>query len=280
MSVLKVTLALAATLIVAGCSTLRFAYDNAELYVKYRAGQYLDLRGAQDHELARQIDSFFAWHRSRALPEYVLVAEEAAKRVGNGLSREDIVWGYDSLVAHAQESLRAAAQRVAPLLDRLTPEQAAYLEKGFAEDNRRFARMVLRGSEEDRRKRRAQRVQERLEEWVGNLSQAQVERVRQFSERAPLLGELRERYRRRLQAEVLAMVRERRAESLLAGRLAGWESGREREHAEAAERLRQEYFELLLDLDRTLSAEQRARVQQRLHRYASDFAVLAGRTGQ
>lgn len=71
------------------------------------------------------------------------------------------------------------------------------MEEGFAEDNREFARENLRGSEEDRRKRRAKRVEERLEDWVGNLSQAQ-ERVREYSERAPLMGQLRDRAQERL----------------------------------------------------------------------------------
>lgn len=270
-------LACAAAAALAGCSTLRFAYDNADVYVKYRAGHYLDLRGAQDHQLAHEIDAFFDWHRREALPRYVRIAEEAGARVRKGLSRDDVVWGYDSLVAHARESLRAAARRIAPLLDRLTPEQVAYMENGFAEDNRRFARENLRGSEEERRRRRAQRVEERLEDWVGRLSQAQVQRVRQFSERAPLLGEQRDRDRRRLQAEVLAMVRARRAESLLAERLARWDEGREPAYALGLAATREEYFALLVDIDRSLSAEQRARALEHLERYRRDLAVLARR---
>jgi hypothetical protein len=274
----KVTLAFAAAaLLLAGCSALRLAYDNADVYVKYRAGQYLDVKGAQDQELAERIDSFFAWHREAALPDYARIAEEAAARVGKGLSHEDLVWGYDSLVAHARRSLHAAAQRIAPLLDRLTPEQVAYMEKGFAEDNRKFARENLRGSERDRRKRRAQRVEERLEDWVGNLSQAQVERVRQYSERAPLLDELRDRDRKRLQAEVLGMVRARRARALLPERAANWQDGRDPELARAAEAGRRELYALLLDLDRSLSAAQRASAQERLRHYAADFEVLARR---
>jgi hypothetical protein len=276
-SVRKVTLALALLALLAACSTLRLAYDHADVYVKYRAGQYLDLKGAQDHELAQRIDSFFAWHRENALPEYARVAEEAAARVGKGLSREDLVWGYDSIVAHARLGLRDAARRIAPLLDRLTPEQAAFMEKGFAEDNRKFARENLRGSEEDRRKRRAKRVEERLEDWVGNLSQAQVERVREYSERAPLMGELRDRERRRLQAEVLGMVRARQAQALLPERAAHWERGRDPAYVRASEANRREFFALLLDLDRMLSAAQRARAQQHLRHYAGDFVQLAQR---
>jgi len=279
-SVLKVTLALAAAALLAGCSMVRLAYDNAELYVKYRAGHYLDLKGAQDHELAQRIDSFFAWHRSEALPDYARVAGEAAKRVGKGLSREDLVWGYDSLVAHARHSLRAAAERVAPLLDDLTPEQVAYMEKGFAEDNRRYAREHLRGSEQERRGRRAKRVQERLEDWVGNLSQAQVERIGRYSQRAPLVDEWRDRDRKRLQAEVLEMVRAREAQQRLAERLVHWERGRDPAHAKASEAAREELYALLLDLDRSMTPQQRALAQETFGRYAQDFSRLASQKGQ
>ena len=277
-SVRKVTLALAAAWLLGGCSAVRFAYDNADTYLYYRSTQYLDVHGEVADDLRARIDSFLAWHRGQALPEYARIAEEAAARVGKGLSREDLVWGYDSIVAHAREGLRAAAERIAPLLDRLTPEQVSRLEEGFAEDNRKFAREHLRGTEQERRKRRARRVEERLEDWVGNLSQAQVERIMRFSERAPLADELRDRDRRRLQAEVLDLVRRRQAKARLAERLVEWRRGRDPRYADARKATQAELFSLLLDLERTLTAEQRSRAQANLRRYAGDFAALASRS--
>jgi len=279
-SVPKVTLALAAVSLLAACSALRLAYDNAGVYVKYRAGQFLDVKGAQDHELAQRIDSFFVWHRASALPAYARTAEEAAARIGKGISRADLVWGYDSFVAHARQSLRGAAERVAPLLDRLTPEQLAYMEKGFAEENRRFAKENLRGSDGERRKRRAERVEERLEDWVGGLSEAQVERVRLYSQRAPLVDELRQRDHRRLQARVLDMARARRAQRELPALAGSWPAGREAAYAKASEAAREEYYALLLDLDRSMTPEQRARAQRTLRRYAADFVRLSRQTSQ
>ena len=277
-SVLKVTLALLAAWMMSGCTALRVAYENADTYLYWRSGSYLDLDRKESQELAQRINDFFAWHRAKELPQYARIADEASQRLRDGLSREDLVWGYDSLVAHARQSLRAAAERIAPLLDRLTPQQVAHLEKGFAEDNRKFARENLRGSEKERRKRRAKRVEERLEDWVGNLTHAQVERVRQYSERAPLYDELRDRDRKRLQAEVLEMVRLRAAQKRLPQLAANWDRGRDPAYAAASEAARQEYFALLLDLDRTLTHGQRVRAIANLERYAEDFKVLASKT--
>ena len=278
-SVMKVTLALAAVWLLAGCSALRFAYESADSYLLYRAKGYLDLDEKGSDELEQRIDQFFAWHRRNALPQYARISEEAAKRVTKGLSREDLVWGYDSLVANARQSLRVAAERIAPLLDRLTPQQVAHMEKRFAEDNRKFARDYLRGSEVDRRKRRAKRVEERLEDWVGNLSSVQLEKVRQFSERTPLYDELRARDRERMQAEFLAMIRKREAQKRLPDWIANWERGRDPAHLAASERFRQDYFTLVLEIDKTLTPQQRNRAAANFRRYAEDFTVLARRAG-
>ena len=278
-SVLKVTLALAAAALLAACTALRLAYDNADTYLLFRAKSYLDLDAKGSDELDERIDEFFAWHRRTALPQYARVSDEAAKRLAKGLSREDVVWGYDSLVAHARQSLRFAAERVAPLLDRLTPQQVAHMERRFAEDNRKFAREYLRGSEAERRKRRARRLEERLEDWLGNLSHVQAEKVRQFSERTPLYDELRAKDRQRMQAEFVDMIRKREVQKRLPDWIANWDHGRDPAHLAASERFRQEYLALLLEIDKTLSSEQRNRAAANFRRYAEDFRVLARRAG-
>ena len=276
-SVLKVTAAFAAAWLLVGCTALRLAYDNADTYLHFRAQSYLDLDAKGSDALDERVDEFFAWHRRTALPQYARISDEAAKRMTRGLSREDLVWGYDSLVAHARQSLRFAAERVAPLLDRLTPQQVAYMERRFAEDNRKFAREYLRGSEAERRKRRAKRLEERLEDWVGNLSSVQAEKVKQFSERTPLYDDLRAKDRQRMQAEFVDMIRKREAQKRLPDWIANWEHGRDPAHLAASERYRQEYVVLLLELDKTLSSEQRHRAAATFRRYAEDFRVLARR---
>ncbi|MFN2643933.1 MAG: DUF6279 family lipoprotein, partial [Burkholderiales bacterium] len=250
-------------------------YDNADVYLAWRAQHYLDLDEAMAEELDGRIASFMAWHRAQALPKYAQLADDARRRLQRGLQPADLVWGYDSAIAQAREGLRQAAERIAPLLDRLTPQQMAHLERRLAEDNRRFARENLRGSERERRRRRTERNVERLEDWVGRLSRAQLERVAQYSERAPLLDELRDREHKRLQAELLAILRAKEAGPRLADFLSSWDRGREPAYAAAIEVSRREYFAMVLDIDRGLARDQRERAARELARYASEFRSLA-----
>jgi hypothetical protein len=261
-------------LLVAGCSTTRLIYEHADIYLHWRATHYVELDEAQRDELDQRIAAFLAWHRSQALPKYAQIADEARRRFERRLQPADLVWGYDAVIAQAREGLRAAAERIAPLLDRLTVQQIAGLERRFAEDNRRFAAENLRGGERDRRRRRTERNVERLEDWVGKLSRAQVERVAQYSERAPLLDELREREHKRLQAEFLAIVRAREARKRLPDFAAGWDRGREAAYVAALDAARREYFAMALDIERSLTPQQRRRAAGELARYAEDFRAL------
>jgi hypothetical protein len=260
-----------------GCSTLRFAYENADAYVRWKAEAYLDVQGDDAEELDERIDEFHAWHRKNALPQYAKLAREAAQRFSAGLSRQDLVWGYDAVRAQARESLRKAAELAAPLLDRLTPEQMAHIERRFAEDNRQFYRNNLRGPERERRARRVKFMVERLEDWVGKLSQAQAERVREYAERAPLLDELRDRDRKRLQREVMEIIRARAARKSLPGFAATWDLTRDPAFVAGLEQWREQYFALISDIERGLTPQQRARALGTLRRYADDFEALAAR---
>ena len=143
--------------------------------------------------------------------------------------------------AQARESLGAAAGGWRRCSTGSAPQQISHLEQRFAEDNRKFAKEQLRGSKEERHKRRVKRIEERLEDWWGARRGA-AERVRQYSERAPFYAELRDRDRKRRQARVLAMVRAREAKKRLPA--LGGELGtrpRRRPTSPRAARARREY---------------------------------------
>jgi hypothetical protein len=258
-----------------GCSVTHVAYDNADVLLRWQANSYFDFHGEQSEEFDRRLAAFLAWHRAKALPQYAGLAEEAAARILRGINRADLEWSYDAVQVQIRQTLAAAAAESAGLLDGLDAEQVAHFEQRLADENRKFVKEQVQGTVEERQQRRVKRNVERLEDWFGPLSDAQVERVRRYSARAPLSAELRDRDRRRRQSELLAMLRAREAKQRLVPWAEAWDGGRDPAYAAASRATAAEYFDLLLDLDRTLSAEQRAHVTRRLKRYASLFETLA-----
>jgi hypothetical protein len=258
-----------------GCSVTRVAYNNADVVLRWQVDHYFDLEGEQTEQMDRSLAALLAWHRREALPQYARLANEAAARLLRGMRRQDLEWSYDALREQLRQALAVAARESAGLLDRLTPEQIDHFERRLAEQNRKFAKEELGSTVEKQRKRRLERNLDRLEEWFGPLEDAQEARVRQYDARAPLTGALRERDRKRRQAEFVAMLRAREARQRLAPWLERWESDREAAYAQATRVAREEYVQMMLDLDRTLSTEQRAHAAARLRRFGELFDSLA-----
>ncbi|MGH8765692.1 MAG: DUF6279 family lipoprotein [Burkholderiales bacterium] len=258
-----------------GCSVTRLAYENADIFLRWQANSYFDLQDEQSDDLDRTLAGFLAWHRSKELPGYARLAEEAAGRMRRGVMREDLEWSYDAVRAEIREALGAAAAEMAGLLDRLSPAQISHLERRLAEENRKFVKEQVQGSLEERRERRTKRNVDRLAEWFGPLSESQVERVRRYSAGAPFSAEMRDRDRRRRQAEFIAILRAKEAQKKLQGWAQDWEGGREPAYAEASRAIVAQYMDLLLDLDRMLKPAQRAHAADRLQRYAGLFDSLA-----
>jgi hypothetical protein len=266
-----------AAVLLAGCSAIEFAYNNADAWVAWKADQFLDLREDQERELDVRIADYFKWHRTQALPAYARLAEEAAARLARAASQEDMVWGYDAIRAQARVGLERAGGALGDFLDRLEPAQIEHFARQMEEENRRYARRYLAGTPAERRARRLDRLQHTLEDWLGELSDAQRERVREFNDTAPLNAGLRDRERRRQQRELLVLLRERRSAGALADWWAHWDRDREVAFAAASLAQRQAFLSMLADVERMLSERQRAHVVARLREYARDFRSLAAR---
>jgi len=222
------------------------------------------------------VQGFLSWHRKTELPLYARYANDLANRLARGVSQGDLVWGYDAFQAYLRQSLRAGTGEIAALLDDLAPEQIERFQERLEKENREFAKEYGLGeTAQERREIRVKRNVKRLEEWFGTLTDAQVERVALYSRRAPLDDELRLRDRKRLQRELVAMLKMKEARRKLVPWAAAWDQNRDPAFEALRKQNLQEFYAMLLDLDKTLSLEQRGRAVQRLRGFAGDFTALA-----
>jgi hypothetical protein len=116
---------------------------------------------------------------------------------------------------------------------------------------------------------------EALQDWLGELNDAQRERIREYNERALFDAEGRDRDRRRRQAELLVLLRARASAGRVGDWAADWERGRDPGFAAANRAAARDFIGLLADLERSLSPAQRQHAVRRLRGYARDFQVLA-----
>jgi hypothetical protein len=271
-----VWLAVAGLAVLAGCSALQLSYNNADTLLHYRAGKYFGFEDAQKAEFERRVQRFLGWHRKSEIPQYARFANELADRLARGVSQADLVWGYDSFQTFLRQSVRAGSGEISEMLDALSPAQIERFKERLDKENLDFAKEYgLREAPEERRAKRVKRNIERMEDWFGPLTDAQAERVAAYSKRAPLDDQLRDRDRKRMQQELLAIVRAKEAKKRLVPWAVAWEQNRDPAFEAARKSNLQEFYAMLLDLDKTLTPEQRARAVKRLRGFAGDFLALA-----
>ncbi len=280
----RILLLLAAATVLAGCSATRIAYDNFGLVSRFTLSRYVDLDAAQSAALRPRIADFHRWHRANELPEYAAVLKSAGERAGRGITAEDVRWGIVTLRAHLHAFTARAALEVAPVLVTLDAAQLAELEHRFAENNEKYAREYLASDPAARRRAQLKRALSRFGEFTGDLDDAQEALVAKFIVDHERHAELRFEDRRHWQRDALALVRGHRDPAALGARLAETftrpELRRSEEFLREDRRWEEDFAQLVVALDRTLSAGQRERVVRRLLDYAEDATVLAAKPGE
>ena len=131
----------------------------------------------------------------------------------------------------------------------------------------------------DRDKARIKRLVGNIEDWTGSLSDAQQAHVAAAARSFPRLLELQLDSRQARQQDLLALLKRNRTTAELAPALRtyflGWESHRSSEYGRMAVEWERQLTLMLIDIDRTLSPEQRGRAVKRAAQFAEDFRVLS-----
>jgi hypothetical protein len=270
----------AVAMLAAGCGgVMRMAYNNGDFALRMMADDYFDLHDDQEQFLKAQLARFHQWHRREELPAYARTFEGAADRIGRGLARTDVVWALDEVRERYRTLVTQAAEDAAPVIATLKPENFAALEKRFADNNAKFTKEYLSGDQTKRDRARARRLEERFESFMGDLTGEQRALIVRFAQSQPRMSQVRLEYRTQRQREFVALLRQHGTSPDLGARLqsyfVNWERDRSVEHERQSRDWEDRLVALILDMDRTMTPEQRAHAVQKFASYADDCMVLA-----
>lgn len=275
--------ALGSAVLLAACSSVKLAYNNAPLLLQYQMDSYLDLNDEQEALLSEELKQFQAWHRKDELPVYAQTLRQWAAKLD-----EARVFTATELLEKQQQFEQAllivaerSAYRLAPLVLTLTERQRARLQENFDESNAEYAEENLNNPEAAASERR-ERFSERYEDWLGSLTKDQEQILSQWlagqPSRAQLWGQERiERQRALLKlladardlpsAEVAAVELHDYFQSLSRYRVTDLQVDREA-------RL-QSLAELTASMLNSMTNEQRRHLKEKLLTYAADFEALS-----
>lgn len=272
-----------AVVLLAACSSVQLAYNNAPLLLQYQMDNYLDLNDEQEALLSEELKQFQAWHRQDELPVYAQTLRQWAAKLDKPhvftaaelLEKQQVF--EQALLTVAERS----AYRLAPLVLTLTERQRQRLQETFDESNAEYAEENL-GNPETAARERLERFSERYEDWLGSLTKEQEQILSQWlaeqPSRAQLWGQERvERQKALLQlladardlpsAEVAAVELHNYFQSLSRYRVTDLQVEREARLLSIAQ--------LTASIFNSMTGQQRRHLQEALLTYADDFEALS-----
>jgi hypothetical protein len=273
---------LALALALSGCGA-SLIYERLDTLVGFYVEGLVTLDRAQSAELSQTLRRNLDWHRQAELGRYDASLRELAAAVSDGATRDELA----DAMQRAEVYWRAIWEQAAPGYSRLagtfTDAQADELLRNLARKDEEEWQEYAERTPAERRAKREKSLRRNIERFTGTLTAAQVEVVRQYVARDRSYMPLWRENRRIWRAALAEALRTRAAAPQFNARMFQliarpddlWTPAYRR----AIDEGREDFIELLVSLDSSLSDTQRASVQVQLLAIAREVRSLARQPG-
>ncbi|WP_210449605.1 DUF6279 family lipoprotein [Vibrio crassostreae] len=165
----------------AGCGT-KFAYNNISWFAVSYIEDFVSLSNSQESELEARLGSLQAWHKETQLPLYISQLEAIQSITRPDMNSAFIVDQSEQIKNHIRAIVNKFAPDVYALSMQLSPKQDSEFLKNFREKQQDYYEERLSLNDEDSRERYRNRIEERLERWLGSVSKEQKQIIYTWSQ--------------------------------------------------------------------------------------------------
>ncbi|MFQ5481959.1 MAG: DUF6279 family lipoprotein [Nitrospinaceae bacterium] len=251
----------------AGCSRVDMAYTLAEWTLLKRLDHYFNLTPAQESFLEGRIQLLLDWHQREELPLLVKRAAEFKARYAHGLGKEDLLWFQETHKGFWRRFFLRGSGDFAAFLTTLNPEQVAHFRGQMEERNQSWIEQVEMTAAAQREDTLAW-LTEYLEDWLGGLDEGQLTRIQGWLADDPEWPRLVLDNRRIFQKAMGDLAASARAEGFRGERLQLWIERPDSLWTPAFKsrwpQKKEEWYTLVLNVDRITTPEQRDHALQKL----------------
>ncbi|MFW9269062.1 DUF6279 family lipoprotein [Pseudomonas sp. NR3] len=269
---------IALLLTLTACSRVGLAYRNLDLIIPWTLNDYLEINGEQKDWFDDRLKEHLSWHCTTQLPGYLDWLDRLKTMVQtNAVTDEALQQRTREAKAAIAETARAITPSAIELLQGLSDEQVADMDAAFVKDQQKRQREYLKPTLQQQIQERAERMEKRLNDWIGPLNDAQRQRVMAWS---TALGDQNQQWianRAHWQNQFSEAVAQRqspdfpkRIEQLLVNRESLWTPA----YREAYNKTEAQARSLLVDLMADSTPAQRERLLQKIDGVKKDFSDL------
>lgn len=266
------------TLALGACSRVGLAYRNLDVIIPWSLSDYVDMNGEQKDWFNERLKEHLSWHCTTQLPGYLDWLDRLQAMVESNQVTDDAL---QERTAEAKQAIADTAREITPsaieLLQGLDDKQVAEMNDAFAKDLRKRQQEYVKPPLAQQIKERGERMEKRLNDWLGPLSDTQKQRVVAWTN---ALGDQNTQWianRAHWQQQFSAAVAQRqspefpqRIETLLVNRERLWTADYRKAYANTEAQARS----LFVDLMAESTPQQRERLLKKIEGVRKDFNDL------
>lgn len=266
------------SLALSGCNRVGLAYRNLDVIIPWTLNDYLDMNAGQKSWFNDKLKEHLAWHCTTQLPGYLDWLDRLQQMVDENQVTDAAL---KTRTAEAEQAIAEVAREITPsaieLLQGLNDQQVKEMNDALAKDLRKRQDDYLKPPLAQQIKDRAERMNKRLDTWMGPLSASQQNRVTAWS---VALGEQNQEWignRAHWQAQFIEAVQQRHSaefpqkmQQLLVDRESLWTPQYRAAYAQTEAAARS----LIVDVMAESTPQQRLKLTQKIDGVRSDFKAL------
>ncbi|NMZ48499.1 DUF6279 family lipoprotein [Pseudomonas poae] len=266
------------SLVLAGCNRVGLAYRNLDVIIPWTLNDYLDMNAGQKSWLNDTLKQHLAWHCTTQLPGYLDWLDRLQQMVDDNQVTDAAL---QARTVEAKQAIADIAREITPsaiqLLQGLDDQQVKEMNDALAKDLRKRQDEYLKPPLPQQIKERAERMNKRLDAWMGPLSASQQSRVMAWSTE---LGDQNTAWignRAHWQAQFIDALKQRQSadfpqkvQQLLVERESLWTPQYRAAYAQTEAAARS----LIMDLMAQSTEQQRIKLTQKIDGVRSDFKAL------
>lgn len=243
------------------CSSLQLTYSTADWILLWKLDSYFDLSASQEHYLEREVKKFHVWDRHQQLPLYVQFLKQVNQYWIDGLSQAELEASLSSIENLRVHLARQASGPGTVFLSTVTPAQLQHLQTVLDQEHGGLV-SDIGNTFEERVERRVESALDTLTAWLGELSADQETHIRRWIREMPDTTDVWLAHRKNRQARLLDVLRSSPDQHTLEQGLYQWladpKTGATGEYLIIMKKWRENVEEVVLEIDRILTPNQRA----------------------
>ena len=265
---------------VSGC-TVKLTYNFLDWVLYWELKDYVKFTRDQRLLVKDEISQLIDWHRNEELPQYADQLEKLSKQLKSGITVEQLDESYNNLRDSWQRIVIKTLPAAVDIISNLNDQQVNDFLEMLIEKEGDDAKKIEKGTHVRTVKKREAYVSKKIVEVIGPLNEAQKALIAQWAQRMKPTKEFSLAQAIQWRTKMQTVLAERHDEQQLQKNLmvlfANPDQLRSASYRRVIDKNKHLVMQLLLDLNQTLTHQQRSKLVKKLNGYIEDFRDLSDR---